>query len=223
MTKEDLFNAFFTNNANFNPKTILIIMLAAALLGGFIMLVYYITHRNGILNLDFGITLIVILLIAAVIMLMISSNIVISLGMVGALSIVRFRTAIKDSRDTVYIFWAIAEGLCTGSQNYQLAILTSICIACVLIISSLFPFHINKYIVVLRIGSRKPSQEKLNETLKKMSKSYSIRTMNVEENSGEIIVELKARRGIQLEDVNALQALEGITGVNWIEENGDLV
>ena len=169
---------------------------------------------------DFGVTLIVILLIAAVIMLMISSNIVISLGMVGALSIVRFRTAIKDSRDTVYIFWAITEGLCTGSQNYQMAILTSVCVACVLIVSSLIPLHINKYIVVLHIGKEKPEQKQLEEILSKVSKSSVIRTMNMEEESGEIIIEVKSKKGICLDDVELLKTLPGVVSVNWIEESG---
>lgn len=77
---------------------------------------------------------------------MISSSIAVSLGMVGALSIVRFRTAVKDSRDTMFIFWAMAEGLCVSSQNYQLTFTSVLFIAIVLIISSKTPGIWNKYL-----------------------------------------------------------------------------
>ena len=85
----------------------------------------------------------------AIIMLMISSNIVISLGMVGALSIIRFRTAIKDSRDTVFIFWAITEGLCVGSQNFKLSIITTLFLAILMLIIGFIPKLYSKYLIVI--------------------------------------------------------------------------
>ena len=124
MSKKEIFEYFYTNSANLGIKSTTIIMLAALVICAIIYFTYYFSNKGVEYNRNFNISLSVILLISVVIMLMISSNIVISLGMVGALSIVRFRTAIKNSKDTVYIFWAIAEGLSVGSQNFKLVIIT---------------------------------------------------------------------------------------------------
>lgn len=136
MSKEEIFNYFYTNSVNLGAKQIITIMLSGVLIAAIIYATYYISYRGVSYNSRFNWSLTAILLIAVVIMLMISSNIVISLGMVGALSIVRFRTAVKDSRDTVFIFWAIAEGLCVGSRNLKLALITTLFIAVILLLTS---------------------------------------------------------------------------------------
>ena len=109
MTKQDIFNYFYTNSANFGVRNIVFTMLGGLLIGFIIYLTYKFSHRSVSSNQRFNAMLIVVLQISIVIMLMISSNIVISLGMVGALSIVRFRTAIKDPKDTMFIFWSISS------------------------------------------------------------------------------------------------------------------
>ena len=112
MSKEDILTYFYTNNANLDVKKILLTLSAGLCIGILISLCYYVSTQasHGVsYNQRFCFSLILTLLIALVIMLMISSNIVISLGMVGALSIVRFRTAIKDSRDTIFLFFAITQ------------------------------------------------------------------------------------------------------------------
>ena len=139
MGKDEIFNYFYTNSANLGIKTTIIIMLGGLVIGAFIYLTYFFTYRGVAYNARFNASLVVILLICVVIMLMISSNIVISLGMVGALSIVRFRTAVKDSRDTVFIFWSIAEGLSVGSQNFKLALVTTLFIGIVIAGVSFIP------------------------------------------------------------------------------------
>ena len=121
MTKQEIFNYFYTNNANLGVKAIGITMIAGLIIGLVIFATYYLTYRGVAYKVKFNTSLLIILLISVVIMMMISSNIVISLGMVGALSIVRFRTAIKDSRDTVYIFWTIIVGICCGVGDFVVA------------------------------------------------------------------------------------------------------
>lgn len=159
MTKEEIFNYFYTNSSNLSIKTILVIMLAGLLIGALIFATYFVTYRGVAYNGRFNASLVIILLISVVIMLMISSNIVISLGMVGALSIVRFRTAIKDSRDTVFIFWAIAEGLSVGSQNFKLALITTIFIGIIIMAVSFIPYGRNKYLLVI-CGGQEPIEIK---------------------------------------------------------------
>ena len=108
------------------------------LIGLYIFFVYKMVSKTALYDKSFHISMTLISVITAGIIVAMQSSIVISLGMVGALSIVRFRTAIKDSKDTVYIFWAITEGLSIGSQNFKLAIFTTLFIAIVLMALTIF-------------------------------------------------------------------------------------
>ena len=154
MTKEQIFEYFYTNSANLGIKSTTLILLGGLVIGLIIYLTYWVSYRGVSYNRKFNLSLIVLLEISIVIMLMISSNIVISLGMVGALSIIRFRTAIKDSRETVFIFWAIAEGLSVGSQNFKLSIVTTIFIAILIIAFELIPKIFNKYLLVVKTENK---------------------------------------------------------------------
>ncbi len=155
MTKEQIFQYFYTNSANLSIRSIFIVLAAGLLIGAVIYATYWATYRGVAYNARFNVSLVAILEISVVIMLMISSNIVISLGMVGALSIVRFRTAIKDSRDTVFIFWAIAEGLSVGSQNFKLALITTVFISMILLGFHFLPQLDQKYLLIVRGGGGK--------------------------------------------------------------------
>lgn len=102
-------------------ETILIRLAVSAVVAAFIFLSYRISHAGSIYSRKFNVSLAALAMITTTVMIVIGNNIALSLGMVGALSIVRFRTAIKDSRDTVYIFWAIVVGICCGSGDYLVA------------------------------------------------------------------------------------------------------
>lgn len=154
MSKEEVLGYFYTNSSKYGVKTTLIILLCGLAVGMVIYLTYYISSEKIAYNRKFNWSLVIMHLITVVVMLMISSNIAVSLGMVGALSIVRFRTAVKDSRDTMFIFWAMAEGLCVSSQNWRLTFTTVLFIAAVLIFSSKVPGSRNKYLLIVRGGGR---------------------------------------------------------------------
>ncbi len=153
MSKEEVLGYFYTNSSKYGVKTTLIILLCGLAVGMVIYLTYYISSEKIAYNRKFNWSLVIMHLITVVVMLMISSNIAVSLGMVGALSIVRFRTAVKDSRDTMFIFWAMAEGLCVSSQNWRLTFTTVLFIAAVLIFSSKVPGSRNKYLLIVRGGA----------------------------------------------------------------------
>ncbi len=102
-------------------ETILIRMAVAAVIAAFIFLSYRLSHAGSIYSRKFNVSLTALTMITTTVMIVIGNNIALSLGMVGALSIVRFRTAIKDSRDTIYIFWAIVVGICCGAGDYMVA------------------------------------------------------------------------------------------------------
>ena len=222
MSKEEIFNYFYTNSANLNVKEILIIMLAAIFITAIIYFTYWITYRGVSYNAKFNLSLIIINLISVVIMLMISSNIVISLGMVGALSIVRFRTAIKDSRDTVFIFWTIAEGLCVGSQNFKLALITTLVISVVLIVTSNIPKIWNKYLLVIT-GNDNLNFDDLIKTIKPYILNYKIRTANKNKNSSEILFEIRTKGEIKTEILDKITKINNVDSVNYVTESGETV
>ena len=118
--KEYLYE-IINNSGNLSVEDIVIRIVVAAALGCAIYLSYWITHSGSIYSQKFNITLLTLTVLTATVMTVIGNNVALSLGMVGALSIIRFRTSIKDSRDTVYIFWTIIVGICCGVGDYMVA------------------------------------------------------------------------------------------------------
>lgn len=222
MSKEEIFNYFYTNSVNLGAKQILSIMLSGLLVAAIIYATYYISYRGVSYNSRFNWSLVIILLIAVVIMLMISSNIVISLGMVGALSIVRFRTAIKDSRDTVFIFWAIAEGLCVGSRNLKLALLTTLFIAFIMLTVGTFPRFSTKYLLIVTGGPSVDTPE-LMRRIQPYVRASKLRTANRNSKRQEFIFEICVRKALDPEINNSLMDVSGVESVNWVSESSENV
>jgi uncharacterized membrane protein YhiD involved in acid resistance len=219
MTKEQIFNYFYTNSANLGVKTIALVLLGGLLVGAIIYVTYWISYKGVSYNKKFNLSLVLMLEISVVIMLMISSNIVISLGMVGALSIVRFRTAIKDSRDTVFIFWAIAEGLSVGSQNFKLALITTVFIAIIIIGMEIKPRIYNKYLVVIR--GKKIKLDNVVKIMESYVNDKKVRTTNISGELQETIIEIRVKGDINNEMIERITKMKGIEAVNYIVETGE--
>ena len=134
--KDKLFNLFQTTG-ELSLESIIFNVLVSAVLGMFIFVSYMITHRGTIYSKKFNASLVVMTVLTGTVMTVIGNNIALSLGMVGALSIVRFRTAIKDSRDTLYIFWTVIVGICCGVGDYLVAAIGSAITFVVLLIFGL--------------------------------------------------------------------------------------
>lgn len=225
MSKEEVLSYFYTNSTNYGIKRTFVILLCGLLTGMIIYLTYYITSEKITYNRKFNWSLVTMLLITVIVMMMISSNIAVSLGMVGALSIVRFRTAVKDSRDTMFIFWAMAEGLCVSSQNYRLTFTSVLFIAIVLIISSKTPGLWNRYLLIVT-GAAAPSRidkQVFEDTLKPYIVSRRVRTVNRTGDHEEIILEIKTRGELKLEVMDKLAAVPGVQSINWVVESGETV
>ena len=118
--KETLYN-LLSQQGDMTWQQITVHILVSAALGGLIFLSYVLSHKGTIYSRKFGVTLVVLTVMTGTVMTVIGNNIALSLGMVGALSIVRFRTALKDSRDTAYVFWTIIVGICCGVGDYVVA------------------------------------------------------------------------------------------------------
>lgn len=131
--KETIYN-LLTQQGDMTWQQITMHILVSAVIGLLIFISYVISHKGTIYSKKFGVTLIVLTVMTGTVMTVIGNNIALSLGMVGALSIVRFRTAIKDSRDTVYIFWTIIVGICCGVGDYLVAAVGSFAIFLIFLI-----------------------------------------------------------------------------------------
>lgn len=133
--KEELLN-LIKGQQNLTWQAIVMNIVFSAILGAVIYFSYYLTHRGTIYSKKFNASLVVLTVLTGTVMTVIGNNVALSLGMVGALSIVRFRTAIKDVRDTVYIFWAIIVGICCGVSDFLVSSVGSIITFLVLLIFS---------------------------------------------------------------------------------------
>lgn len=223
MSKEEILSYFYTNSTEYGVKRTLIILLCGLAVGLIIYLTYYISSEKIAYNRKFNWSLVIMHLITVIVMMMISSNIAVSLGMVGALSIVRFRTAVKDSRDTMFIFWAMAEGLCVSSQNWRMTFTSVLFIAAVLIISSGVPGVRNKYLLIVN-GEGKPIDRKLfEEKLKHYVTGFRVRTANKDADHEEMICEIRTRGEVNLDVLDALLSVPGVASVNWVAQSGETV
>ena len=220
MSKEEILEYFYTNSANLNITTILITLLAGLLIGIVIFATYYVTYKGVAHSIKFNLSLIIVLLISIVIMLMISSNIVISLGMVGALSIIRFRTAIKDSRDTVFIFWAITEGLSVGSRNFKLSFITTLFIAAILIVTSMLPKFREKYLLVVSSTGEMNANE-LERFIGDNTKYYKLKSSTNTPERREYIYEVVLGKGTNPRVFDEAAEIAGVNTVNLVTQSGD--
>ena len=123
--REYLFQLLESGGGELTGEVILLRLAVSAVIAGFLFLSYRLSHSGSIYSAKFNVSLVALTVITTTVMIVIGNNLALSLGMVGALSIVRFRTAIKDSRDTIYIFWAIVVGICCGAGDYLVASLGS--------------------------------------------------------------------------------------------------
>ena len=119
---KEIIYSMLEQNGTLTIEEVIWHILASAVLGGCIYLSYYVTHAGTVYSRKFNTSLLTLTVLTATVMTVIGNNIALSLGMVGALSIVRFRTAVKDSRDATYIFWTIVVGICCGVGDYTVAI-----------------------------------------------------------------------------------------------------
>lgn len=222
MSKSDIFSWFYTNSVNLTGKSIVLIMLSALVVAAIIFLTYWITYRGVSYNQKFNVSNVLILLITVVIMLMISSNIVISLGMVGALSIVRFRTAIKDPRDTIFIFWSITEGLCVGSQNFKLAFISALFIAMVMLAFYQYQYRYNKYILIVRgLGKQEKviNKSELMNLIKPYVLHSKIKSTNCSQNYEEVVIQIRVKKELDNQLMDHLLDFDGVSSVNCLAES----
>ncbi len=222
--KDKLFNLFQTTG-ELSLESIIFNILVAAALGIFIFLSYMITHKGTIYSKKFNASLVVMTVLTGTVMTVIGNNIALSLGMVGALSIVRFRTAIKDSRDTVYIFWTVIAGICCGVGDYLVAAIGSAVTFLILLSLGLIKSD-NRMLVIIR-GSRSRQSSIQAHMFSVFKRKAILRVRNSDEENIEFIYEISASqlRRVEEKDGNltdAIYKLGGIEYVNIVMQNDEV-
>lgn len=217
--------SLFTNPSDMTWQQILMNISAAAVLGMFIFVSYLISHRGTIYSKKFNASLVILTVLTGTVMTVIGNNIALSLGMVGALSIVRFRTAIKDSRDTVYIFWAIIIGICCGVGDYLVASIGSAVTFAVIFILGCIKSD-NRILLIVRADRAKQPMIK-SQVYKLFSGKAILRVENTTQDTVELIYELtqkmikKAEKG-EINITDSIYRLENIEYVNLVMQNDEI-
>ena len=201
-------------------QTVLLVLLVAFLVSLIIYLTYKNTYTGVLYNPRFNVSLIMITMITTMVMVVIGSNISVSLGMVGALSIIRFRTAVKDPRDTAFIFWCVVSGLACGTQNYTIVIVGSIFICLILFLFKKFITKNNKYVLIIK--GKSFDLKEVEKTLDKKLKDYICKGKYISVNGMEIIYDVKIKDTKISDDIIvSLSKVSGVNTINIVSSNTD--
>lgn len=221
MSFSDIFKKSFLEgyaSSSLSVKSVLVCMLVTVLIASYIFIVYRLLNRNSFYNKNFNIALPALAVITAAIILTIQSSIVISLGMVGALSIVRFRTAIKEPMDLVFLFWAISAGIICGAGLYTLAIITSLVITLAIFILDLIPVTKAPMLLIVNTSDLDGEDAVLN-IVKKYSKYYRVKSRNVSMDELDMVVEVRVKQESAL--IKEVRVLEGMSHVSLLSHDGE--
>lgn len=220
MTFNDIFKSNFLENISSVSIFDMVLALVLAFgIGVFIFLVYKKTYTGVIYSSSFGVTLIALTMITTTVILAVTSNVVLSLGMVGALSIVRFRTAIKEPLDITFLFWAIGAGIILAAGMIPLAVIGSVMIGLILLVFVNRKSHSNPFIVVIQCQNHE-SEKAATEYLRKMTQRCSVKSKTAQKGSIELSVEIRLKDD-NTDFINILSELNGVTSAVLVSYNGE--
>ena len=210
MSFNDIFKSSFLENIASVSILDMVVALALAFgIGMFIFLVYKKTYQGVMYSSSFGTTLVALTMITTVVILAVTSNVVLSLGMVGALSIVRFRTAIKEPLDIAFLFWSIAVGIVLAAGMIPLAVIGSVIIGVILMVFVNKKSHMNPFIVVLSCVDAM-TEKKALDLLKSSVQKFVIKSKTVTKDLIELNIEIRMAN----ENTNFINILSDMPGVN---------
>lgn len=200
MTFQDIFKRSFLEgfaSSQINSLSVAVALFTTALLGLYIFFTYRVVTRKTFYNKNFNISLVGVAMITAAIIVTIQSSVVVSLGMVGALSIVRFRTAIKDPMDLMYLFWAISTGIICGAGFAEYAILLALALTFVVLVLDRIPLA--KAPMILVVNAEDPdSEDAIMEVVKQYVQYTNVKSRNLTASSLDITLEVRTNQGSDL-------------------------
>lgn len=215
--KKSFLQGYASNNITLN--TVLICLACTLVLAIYIYLIYKFVNKNSFYNKNFNLSLIVIALITASIILTIQSNVVVSLGMVGALSIVRFRTAIKDPMDLGFLFWSISAGIIAGAGFAMIAVAASLVISVVILLFSAKATVKGSLLLVVNANSYSDEKE-IVELVSSETVYMKVRARNASKSSLNMAIEVKAKD--QGELIKKVIELPCVLNASLVEHDGEI-
>lgn len=213
--KKSVLEGFSTD---ISTTKIIITMGFVAILGIFIYFVYKYKTKSSFYSKDFNTVLVGLPLVTSGIVLAMQSNIVVSLGMVGALSIVRFRNAIKSSMDLLFLFWSISVGIICGAGLYELAIILSFAVAIVLFLFDYIPVKKQSLLLIVN-GTDTSIEEKLMPILKKLTSAYKIKSRSIHNNDIDLIIEIRTKK--ETEIYKECSKIENTINITLLSHDGE--
>lgn len=220
MTFKDIFkSSFLETMTSVSVLDMAIALILAFALGLFIFLVYKKTFNGVMYSSSFGVTLIALTMITTVVILAVTSNVVLSLGMVGALSIVRFRTAIKEPLDIAFLFWSIGVGIVLAAGMIPLAVIGNVIIGVILLIFVNKKSHTNPYIVVIRCENNE-AEIQAKEFLKSKTERCVVKSKSAQKGDIELNMEIRLKDD-NTDFINSLADMKGVHSAVLVSYNGD--
>lgn len=220
MTFNDIFKSSFLENITSVSVLDMAIALALAFgIGMFIFLVYKKTYQGVMYSSSFGTTLVALTMITTVVILAVTSNVVLSLGMVGALSIVRFRTAIKEPLDIAFLFWSIAVGIVLAAGMIPLAVIGSIIIGVILLVFVNKKSHCNPYIMVVQCDGYE-SEKAVEAFLKDKVQKCVVKSKTAQKGLVELNLDIRLKDD-NTDFVNVIANIKGVRSAVLVSYNGE--
>ena len=220
MTFSDIFKSSFLESVTeFSAIDTLIGMLFALVIGLFIFLIYKKTFSGIMYSTGFAMTLVGLSLVTTLVIMAVTSNVVLSLGMVGALSIVRFRAAIKEPMEIVFLFWALAVGIVIGAGMIPLAVIGSVIIGVILVLFSGRKFHDTPYILIVNCADE-TAEENALDIIKKAAAKYIVKSKTVNSAGIELTAEIRVKDD-STGFVNRVNEVSGVSGATLVAFNGE--
>ena len=198
---------------------IFIALFASLICAAIISYTYKNTYQGVLYQKSFNLSLILISLITTSVIIVISGNLVLSLGMVGALSIIRFRSAVKDPIDIVFMFWAVSIGIANGVAAFKVSFLTSIIISVVIILIKKIPLSSKPFILIIKtnVGNEKI----LDKIISTESNQYFLKSKNINGNHEELIFEIRIKDDLKI--TKKISQIKGVKDVNLISSSNNVL
>lgn len=218
----DIFKSSFLEGysvSNLSAKAVAVIVLITALISAYIFITYRLINKKSFYNKSFNASLPALAIITAAIILTIQSNIVVSLGMVGALSIVRFRTAIKDPMDLVFLFWSISVGIMCGASCFSVAVITSVVVTIGILVVEWLPIAKAPQILLINSSNHKNEKEILR-MVKKYCSLYKVKARNLTKDHLDMAIEVRVKEEGEL--VNSLVELSDVVSASLVSHDGEV-
>ena len=217
----DLLKHAFVNGyatSELSPSTMLICVLLTAAIAVYICFVYKCVNKNSFYNVEFHLSLFALAIITSAIILTIQSNIVVSLGMVGALSIVRFRTAIKNPMDLIFLFWSISVGIICGAGFAMIAAISSLVVTLGIVVFKMMPSQNGSLVLV--VNSASYIEDDVLKAVSEHCSAWKVRARSITSENVNLAIEVKTKACAELLD--SIRNLDGVTAVSLVEHNGEV-